>query len=204
MDAGKKVETEKRIVLGLAALFVVALCLGPLKRFGIGRRQRPPSLVTVPATGASASLAETMQKHWHSVDAASPERKGSASPAGVPRTGPVYTAQNLRDPFQSLLPNAPVENADGMGAAPKPQGTGARAVARPPAPPPALRVEGLIWGGSEPRAIIDGAVYTVHEAVHGMQILAIDHQGVTVAYDGKPVFYPAATAGTAAKQTLRR
>ena len=43
----------------------------------------------------------------------------------------------------------------------------------------------MVWGGTEPQAIIDGRVYGLDDVVGGGRILAIDREGVMIEYQGQ-------------------
>jgi hypothetical protein len=108
----------------------------------------------------------------------------NAPAVAAPASAPAYTAFDRRDPFKSYLPKP---------AAPDSQ-PGAAAVKAPPPPPPQLRVEGLLWGDSQPKAIINGKLYQVDDRVQGVRILAISRAGVTIEHMGKPIVYSTAVA----------
>jgi len=195
MDATKKVELEKRIVLGLAGVFAVVLVMGPLKSLGLFRARPAPQPVPVMAkVDASRPIGAMMQDHWQRIQ---PQVQApSAVRPGGPREAAVYLAQELRDPMKSLLPEAP-----------KPQQASVRQPGAPqPPPPPALRVQGLLWGGKEPQAIINDAVYKVNDLVKGAKILEITRDGVTIEHLGAPVFYSptGGEAGSMSRQAQQR
>lgn len=85
-----------------------------------------------------------------------------------------YTADSFRDPLISLLPSE-----SSTASQPKPVPTSPLGIH-----PPALTIQGFIWGGPRPQAVIDGDVYDVGETVGGARIVAIDQQGVTVDVQG--------------------
>jgi hypothetical protein len=179
MDSTKKVELEKRMVLGLAGVFAVVLVMGPLKSLGLFRsRPAPQPVPSVATVDASKPIGAMMQDHWQRIQPAA-EPKATVKPSG-PREPAIYLAQDLRDPMKSLLPEAP-----------KPQRANVRptGVQQLPPSPPSLRVQGLLWGGREPQAIIDDAVYKVNDTVKGAKILEITRDGVTIEHLGTPVFY---------------
>jgi hypothetical protein len=181
MDSTKKAELEKRMVLGLAGIFVVVLVMGPLKSLGLFR-QHPatPPAASSNSVDASKSIPTMMREHYARMEP-KPEVRAVAKPTG-PREPAAYLAQELRDPMKSLLPEDPSVQRPvvrQLGVAQPP----------PPPPPPTLRVQGLLWGGREPQAIIDNAVYKVNDLVKGAKILEITRDGVTIEHLGTPVFY---------------
>ena len=90
-----------------------------------------------------------------------------------------YGAGNLRDPLQSLLPaEPPPSQPEPIGFPPgfmTNQGA-------PDVPPPSLSLQGFLWGGGVPKAIINNEVHGVGDTVQGARITAIDHQGVSVEF----------------------
>ncbi len=185
MDTAKKTELEKRIVLGLAAVCAVVFVAGPLrslKLFPSGGRATHSSagMSTVKLT---KSVGEMLHGEWKKLDA---QIESVTTRPVAPQAAAAYTAFDVRDPLKSLLPRP---------ATPTPAGSEAVAevtVIEPPLPPQ-LRVEGLLWGGPEPKAVINGRLYGVHDAVDGVEIIAIDRTGVTIEHLGKPVVYSTAS-----------
>lgn len=110
----------------------------------------------------------------------------AAPPATVPAQAPVvkpadqarYTASDLRDPLQSLLPEPRTPDAT------RPQESPAVS-ARAPSLLPSLRLEGVVWGGAVPQAIIGQGVYGVGAAVEGATIKSIGREGITVEFQGQ-------------------
>jgi hypothetical protein len=185
MDAMQKTELEKRAVLGLAAVFAVVFVLGPLRSlglFGADGPAVPPAAVD--AVVVTKSVGGMLREGWEKLDqqVASVTARASAAP----RAAAAYTAFELRDPLKSFLPKPAALQAEAPG--------GMEVAVEAPPPPPELRVEGLLWGDVEPKAIINGRVYRVHDRVGGVTILAIDRGGVTVEHLGKPVVYSTASA----------
>lgn len=186
--AAKKAKIETAIVLVLAIGLGVIFVRGPLKGLGLfgsagsGARGSTTGVQTVPVV---QSVSGMLQKGWEQVDTQVRAVVGKPAPPPPPPASlvPAYTAFELRDPLKSLLPKPATASAAG------PAGRAAAAPAQPP-PPPKLRIEGLLWGGGKPQAIIDGRVYGVQDAVAGMTITEINRSGVTIEYLGQPVVYP--------------
>lgn len=184
MNGGKKAALEKRVVLGLAAVFVVVFVMGPLRSLGLFRPR-----AGVPAAGGTGiervkvarPVAGLLREGWEKVD-----QQQVVETTTAPQAVPAYTAFEARNPFKSLLPVPQVlaQNAQ----------ADVSAVQEASAPPPQLHVEGLVWGGDRPKAIIDGRVYSLEDTVAGAKILAIDRGGVTIEHLGKPVVYSTASA----------
>ncbi|MDO8662291.1 MAG: hypothetical protein Q7K98_03620 [Candidatus Omnitrophota bacterium] len=80
-----------------------------------------------------------------------------------------YNSQGLRDPFRPLITEKKTESA---------------AVSREPEikPLPVLTVQGLIWGGIFPQAIINNKVVKVGDAIGEVKITEISKEGVTVLF----------------------
>jgi len=183
MDDARKVAREKRLAIALAGLFAAAFILGSVKGWGLFQRPRV-SPGRSEAVDLSKPVGELLKDHWTQMEPALPQAGGLPTASRPPA---VYTAHGLRDPFEALLPAAP--EAVPQGSAPatvaaKPE------LAPPPAPPPILHVQGLLWGGRTPQAIIGHDVYAVGDVVAGATIVAIDHRGVGVNHQGALVFYP--------------
>lgn len=84
----------------------------------------------------------------------------------------VYSGQGLRDPFEPLVIEKKEEIAK---EAPK--------EVIKPLPP--LQVQGLLWGGDFPQAIINNKVVKVGDSLGEVKITAISKEGVTVFFAGK-------------------
>lgn len=96
-----------------------------------------------------------------------------------------YKAAGLRDPFEG--PTVKKSGDDERAAEPK--------VSR--VPPPDLIVQGLIWGGDIPQAIINNKVVKVGDTIQGVKIITITKDGVTVLFEGMQynLSSPAMSAG---------
>ena len=188
MAAAKKTQMETIGVAALSAVFLVVLVTGPLKPVLFGRRSSGPHPAAPAPSRAPAP--------GHPAAAAPP---AAATPA-QPQEPAAYQAANVRDPLRSQLPSLQPKTPQVSSASAAPLA--------PPSPPrPTLQVQGVVWGGSTPRAIIDGEVYHVGDIVQGCRIVAIDSTGVTVDFGGLAVVYrPAAapmtqTAGSLSQQS---
>ena len=191
MDPAKKAQAERWLVIGLLGVFVVVFVAGPMRTLGWFRPGSPvqPAIEKVPMARPLGAVLETLHTRT-GVDAKveSGAGRGPQAPLALSDTVPAYTASALRDPFISLLPPRPQAQAGGTASA----APGSSPAPVTPPPPPTLRVEGVVWGGSAPSAIIDGAVYRLGESVQGMTIVAIDRWGVTVDDAGDRILYPPA------------
>ena len=95
-----------------------------------------------------------------------------------------YVGASYRDPFElPLALRPPIVSPEGE----LPAGVEPEAEVKPPA----LRVEGMIWGSARPQVIIDGEVYDIGDVVKEAEIIGIDREGVTLFYkDRKFILRP--------------
>lgn len=168
MEAAKKSQLEQSAVIVLLGVFVVTL-IGALRGAGVFKVKTSQGLPTeIPRSEIAV------------------EPSVAPSPPQPPAQ-PTYTAQTFRDPLRSLLPpppfnpNLPVQPP--MTVSPSGLGPGSAE----PATPLMIVVQGLVWGGPEPRAIIDDEVYSVGDVVHGATIKAIAREGITLEQGGRTI-----------------
>jgi hypothetical protein len=88
----------------------------------------------------------------------------------VARPNVTYKARGLRNPFER--PNK------------KGQDAGARSDSQKDKAFPNLSVQGVIWGGKFPQAIINNKVIKVGDTLEDVDIVSIDKEGVTVLFEG--------------------
>ena len=93
-----------------------------------------------------------------------------------------YNAERFRDPFRDFLPQ-------GVAFEELPQGSQAQLSAANESLSPLLNVQGLIWGGSFPQAIINNEVIKAGDTIEGVRIIAIDKDGVTGFFNGRQYNY---------------
>lgn len=93
----------------------------------------------------------------------------------------IFDPKGLKDPFRS-----PEEKEKPPEEIPEAEAVEAR-------PLPELRVQGLIWGGKIPQAIVNGTVVTVGDVISEARIEAIGRSGITVFFDKRSydIFSPA-------------
>lgn len=98
-----------------------------------------------------------------------------------------YKAEGLRDPFEELgvQEGAAAKEAGG----PESAGT----------PPPVLNVQGLIWGGALPQAIINDKVVKAGDTIDGARITDITKEGVSVLFEGRQYNLSSPAASTVQK-----
>lgn len=164
MTLPKKIQRELLVVFLLVGVFALTLS-GALKNAGVFRPRvsKPAATMTPRVQQASAATTTTI-----------------TTPLVKSADQPRYTAYELRDPLQSLLPES---HQPGLSS---PTGSAQVSASKVPTPP-SLVLEGVVWGGPEPQAIIDGAVYGVGDVVQGVLITAIGRTGMTVDFQGTPV-----------------
>ncbi len=173
MDVAKKTQREQYIIVGLLVLFAVTFVTGPMKHLGFFRKPQNP---TPPATiKFSRPLTETLKEHERQMEVVQVVQPaaGSTKPTGEPK----YTAQTLRDPLKSLLP-AVTSSTPTPGGPPTP-------TAQEPAPFNPPLVQGMWWGSSKPRAIINSQLLGVGDHIDGATIVAIGRDGVTLDHAGE-------------------
>lgn len=170
MDATKKERLEQRAVIGLIGVFLIVFATGPMKRMGWLKGGYAPAGVMGAAMNGMGTAPSGSP--GHAVGHASTP---SAAAAGPLSTAPaLYAAQELRDPMMNVLPIPQATPEQSTAEAPMP-------VSEPLKPaPPALRIQGVVWGGSAPKAIIDGRIYGINDMVGTRRIVAIERGSVTV------------------------
>lgn len=181
-DPQQKSKQEQLAVTALGVVFLVIFLRGPAKSLGLFRGRSPQPVTIDPSGVVPQPTTETLQNYQRQLDAV---LDAPAAPkAGQPSGAPGYTAYQLRNPFQSLIPAKAPEPV--VVAAASPLVTAPVAL---PEPPP-LDIQGLLWGGELPQAIIGHQVYRVGDSVSGMTITEIDYHGITVEYHGESIVYP--------------
>ncbi|MEK6727645.1 MAG: hypothetical protein AABY28_03085 [Candidatus Omnitrophota bacterium] len=96
-----------------------------------------------------------------------------------------YKAAGLRDPFEG--PSVKKSEDKERAAEPKVSSV----------TPPDLIVQGLIWGGNIPQAIINDKVIKAGDTIQGAKIISITKDGVSVLFEGMQysLSSPAMSAG---------
>ncbi|MFH1441407.1 MAG: hypothetical protein ABIH18_05155 [Candidatus Omnitrophota bacterium] len=93
-----------------------------------------------------------------------------------------FDAQRLRDPFNDYIIPEVVNIGDEI--------RGIREEEEEIFNPPGLSIQGLIWGGIEPCAIINEEVKKEGEDIEGVKILKIKKEGLELLYEGKKYNLP--------------
>lgn len=174
MNAGKKAETQKKAIIGLAVVFLILL----IKNAGL--IQMPTAALSKPV-GESVSLvkplSQTFAEHWNQMTQGFNLGSGGSATV-VPKSALVYSAQSLRDPLASLLPKPAPPPTVSEQQAPVEE-------VKPPEPPPQLVVKGIWWEGGEPKALINNGIYGVGQLIGGAKITGIGRDGVTLDFHGE-------------------
>jgi len=120
----------------------------------------------------AASAQENIQKNINEgiKEDTKGKAKESAGDGAISRPLVEYKSGNLRDPFRPLMPAKEIKAAEGKKADLIKAGN--------------LKVQGIIWGGNFPQAIINNRVVTVGDTIEGAEILSIDKNGITLSSDG--------------------
>jgi hypothetical protein len=87
-----------------------------------------------------------------------------------------YTAGNLRDPFMSLLPKKEEQIVI------KPEKT---ELAQEEIQLPEMYVQGMIWGGRYPTAIVDNRVVKIGDRIGEAEVTGISREGVQLLYHNR-------------------
>jgi len=110
-------------------------------------------------------------------------------PDYIERPRVAYQAMNLRDPFQSSVVKAETTEArNEVSGSPKSASADTSAVQTPL---PTLNIQGIVWGGIFPQAIINNKVVKVGDTIKTENqadqiiIVAIAQEGVTVFFRDK-------------------
>jgi len=80
-----------------------------------------------------------------------------------------YKASDLKDPFQS----------------PKEEKQQVAQVKAQEKPLPQLVIQGIVWGGSFPQAIINNKVVKIGDTIEEVRIIDIKNDGVTVSFENR-------------------
>jgi hypothetical protein len=174
MDAAKKSQAEKIAVAALGGVFVIVFLTGPAKSLGLFGGSGASAPAPVEHVTISRPLGELI---GHARQMTVDQLAEAQHPAGAAEERKrLFAAQELRDPFKSWIPD-PVAEVEPAGLAGVDNGTEQD---EEPWTPPEIVVQGLLWGAAKPKVIIDNEVYNVGEAIEGMQIVAVDRNGMTV------------------------
>ena len=182
--AGKKEVVQTIGVVGLTAVLAGVLFVSRLKGVGVFKLPWSGNVTPAPApvTGEPQRTVELQPP----------------APLVTPPNTLHYAASDLRDPLKSFLPQTTPSSLGATSFQPGEAGGSGRSATsaasqRPPSP--ALTVQGVVWGGPRPQAIINGRVYNIGDMVGGGKIIEINRHGVSLDIDGaRVVFSPGSGA----------
>lgn len=123
----------------------------------------------------SVSLAYAQYKEATDLQAKEETSKATAEETII-RPRVEYDSESLKDPFLGVGAEKPAEE---------------QAVSAEKMPLPTLTVQGVIWGGIMPQAIINNKVVKTGDTIDEARIISIDKEGVTVFFQGRQVKIPA-------------
>jgi predicted HAD superfamily phosphohydrolase len=93
-----------------------------------------------------------------------------------------YKAEKLKDPFQGRAEEGEMaSDAISVG-------------------PPALSIQGLVWGGVLPEAIINNKIVKVGDTIENARIIDINKEGVTIFFNGQQYTLPSPASSTPTKK----
>jgi len=110
-------------------------------------------------------------------------------PERIARPKVEYKAGGLRDPFQRFEPgmgHKTTAEQSKISETPEKQAQAALS---------SLTVQGLIWGGRFPQAIINNKVLKIGDTIDKVSIINIDKDGVTVSFEETEYRLPSPAAG---------
>ena len=175
MSATQKSDMQKKVVIGLAAVFFISM----LKNLGLIKL---PALGSPQAMGEPVNivkpLSQTFSDHWNEMtQGLNSATSQEAAPSVAPKSMLIYSAQSLRDPLASLLPKPPAPVATNQGSSIE--------ELKPVEPPPQLLIKGIWWEGGQPKALINNEIYGIGESIGGAIITAIGRDSVTLDFHGE-------------------
>ena len=163
---------SEQLVLALIAVVVGFLGWQTYQQFSA---QRP----VMPQTGARMAAADApFEAITKALLPAPPATAAIAAPPKPPPTAEAaplsltYASKELHDPFASVLP----QEAPHAKRAAKPSETPKET------PLPTLHLQGLMYGGGEPRAIIDGQIVGEGDRVGTVEVVEIRKDGVLLSH----------------------
>lgn len=103
-----------------------------------------------------------------------------------------YKSSLLRDPFSTYL----VKELKTEVSSP----VGKELLATPGIDLDSLKVQGIVWGGEMPQAIINNEVLSVGDVINGAKIISIDKKGINFDSSGEVVSLSVPGVNSEAKQ----
>ena len=181
-------KTQFLQLLGIAAM------IGLVVLFMNSRTAAPPP----------AAPAVSVQPSAGGAPESAPQNAGpaAAAPAAPPAPAPAVSNEEptvTRDPFQlpALLKEVlrQKELAKQVKPAPKENGPAQ------PAAEPNLKLQGILWGTSQPKAIINRHIVSVGDTIEDATIIAVGKNGVTVSFGGQDYVLKLSTKGSGSGQS---
>ena len=197
MDGQRKAKLEQRAIGVLVVVFGVMLT-GALRSVGVFGRHVVRTAVSSPKHSVrpeQPTLRVAVEEYRKRMEP-QPEAPVPVLVAEPPPE-PTYTAYELRDPLRSLLPREPEPEREVDIPIDPSMASGGESS---PRALPNLVVQGVWWGGGEPKAIINDEVYGVGDTVAGATVTAIDGTGVSIDFSGETLHLAPARQSTG--QTL--
>ncbi len=176
----------KTQILQLAA---AVLMIGLVILFMNSRSGPPPPVFQQPALSTAGALRTSPE-----TKPATAAPQTSASSAGLSEE-PIVT----RDPFQ--LPPLLKEVLRQKELAKQKPTTPAAAPAAAPQAQPNLKLQGILWGTSQPRAIINRRIVSAGDTIDDATIVAVGKNSVTVSFGGQEYDLKLPTKGSGGGQS---
>jgi len=108
---------------------------------------------------------------YRAADKLDKEQQSSSQELVIERPKREYRADDLRDPFIGYEEKQ--EEPAQASSAPKEK------------PLPTLKIQGIIWGGRIPQAIINNKVVKMGDVIEGVKVVNINKDGVIVLFEDK-------------------
>ena len=120
-------------------------------------------------TGINYAFAQLQT--WRGIEKLEAQAKSpEQAPEIIVRPDIEYASENLRDPFRGFIEE---------------RVTAVKEEEKAEIPLPSLNVQGIIWGGKFPQAIINHRVVKVEDTIEGARIIDINKDGVTVFFNNR-------------------
>jgi hypothetical protein len=114
------------------------------------------------------------------------ERKGLEEEIERPQLE--YNGEGLRNPFKKLVENINIKSASTQ-VTPEPGGKSMKSLL------PQLNIQGIVWGGEFPQAIINNKVVKIGDSIEGCVVKDINKKGVTLLFGGFEYNLPPPSTG---------
>jgi hypothetical protein len=108
----------------------------------------------------------------------------------VERPAVEYKAGDLRDPFQETIVKGAILKEEKLAEQKK------EIAVEKEITPPTLTVQGLVWGGNFPQAIINNKVVRIGDTIEGAKVISIDKEGINLIFEGMQIVLPSPSAAS--------